>query len=211
MPGPVIVSAAVEGPVDEAVAERLIVHAGGVPGSIFGKRGKAALQKGIGGFNHAVGRAPWLVLVDLDRQHECAPPLVGEWVPDIAPHMCFRVAVRAVEAWLLADRETLAGFLRVAIDRIPRQPEVLPDPKQALVTLARRSRSRDVREDMVPREKSGRAIGPAYASRVIEYVHEKWRPDIAAGRAASLERAIACLEELIGRSRRDTVQGDSLP
>jgi hypothetical protein len=211
MPAPVIVSAAVEGIVDEAVVQRLIVHAGGVPGSVYGKRGKAALRTGIGGFNHAAGRAPWLVLVDLDRQYECAPPLVGDWVPGIAPHMCFRVAVRAVEAWLLADHEKLAGFLRIAVNRVPRQPEALCDPKQTLVELARRSRSRDIREDMVPRERSGRTIGPAYASRIIEYVQEEWRPDVAARRAASLERAIASLKELIGRTRRNTIQGNSLP
>lgn len=197
MPPPVYVSAAVEGLVDEAVVRRLIEHAGGVPGPVYGKNGKSALQKSIRGFNQAAQRQPWIVLVDLDREHECAPPLREEWVPVAAPHLCFRVAVRAIEAWLLADHETLARFLRIARDRIPREPESLPDPKRALVDLARASRLRAMREDVVPRTGSGRAVGPAYTSRFIEYVQSDWRPDAAAQRSESLGRAIACLNRLI--------------
>jgi hypothetical protein len=197
MPGPVIVSAAVEGLVDEAVVQRLIDHAGGVPGPVYGKNGKHALRRHVRGYNNAARRAPWFVIVDLNGEEECAPPLRQAWVPDAAPHLCFRVAVHAVEAWLLADRESMAGYLRIAAGRVPREPEGLEDPKRILVSLARASRLRDVREDMVPREGSGRSVGPAYTSRMMEYVRNAWRPAIAAGRAESLQRAIACLERLI--------------
>jgi hypothetical protein len=107
--------------------------------------------------------------------------------------MCFRVAVRAVEAWLLADRESLAGFLRVSPSRVPPDPESLDEPKQAMVNLARQSRSRAVQEDMVPRPGSGRSVGPAYASRLIEFAQSTWRPEIAATRSDSLRR---CCERL---------------
>jgi hypothetical protein len=201
MTGVVVVSAAVEGLVDQAVVQKLIVHAGGLPGPVYGKTGKPALRKHVAGYNSAARRAPWLVLVDLNGEHECAPPLRQAWVPNPAPHLCFRVAVRAVEAWLMADREGLARFLRIPAQRAPRQPETLPDPKKTLVDLARRSRLRDIREDMVPREGSGRAVGPAYTSRVTEYVGSEWRPDVAASHADRLRRAIDCLERLIEGSR----------
>jgi len=200
MSGSVIISAAVEGTVDEAVVRKIIIQAGGLPGTVYGKNGKPSLRQRINGYNNAARRAPWVVLVDLDREADCAPPLREAWLPEPAPDLCFRVAVREIEAWLMADAETLAKFLGVPRSRIPGRPEDSDQPKAAMVNLARRSRRRAVREDMVPREGSGRPVGPAYSSRLIEYVERRWRPDIAARHAESLRRAIDCLERLISRA-----------
>ncbi len=197
MPQPVVIRAAVEGSVDEAVVRKLIAHAGGQADSIYGKNGKSALQEKIQGYNNAARLAPWMVLVDLDSDAHCAPPLRQSWLPAPAPLLCFRVAVRQVEAWLMADREALARFLGVARSAIPQDPESLENAKVAMVNLARRSRRRAIREDMVPRAGSGRAVGPAYASRLSEYVHERWRPEVAAQHSDSLRRAIRCLERII--------------
>jgi len=193
----VVVSAAVEGIVDEAVVRKLIVQAGGRPGTVYGKSGKPHLRRQIQGYNNAARHSPWIVLVDLDRDAECAPPLCGQWVPDPAQHLCFRVAVREIEAWLMADAETLASFLSVARSRLAADPERLLEPKTEMVNLARHSRRREIREDMVPRERSGRQVGLAYAARLMEYVETRWRPEVAAQGAESLRRAIACLRQLI--------------
>ena len=190
------ISAAVEGDLDDAVVRRVIGHVGGKLGTVYGKNGDPFLKERIAGYNHAARHSPWLVLIDLDTDADCAPPLRTMWLPCPAPQMCFRVAVRAVEAWLIADAETLARFLRVAPGRVPQDPEGLPHPKEAIVNLARRSRRRAVRQDMVPHEGSGRAVGRAYTSRVIEYIQEDWRPDVAADHAESLQRAIRCLRRL---------------
>jgi len=195
-----VISAAVEGPVDEAVVRKLIVHVGGIAGTICGKNGKANLRQRIRGFNHAAHYSPWIVLVDLNSDAECAPPLCREWLPDLAPHLCFRVAVKEVEAWLMADIESMASFLSIARAKIPADPEDLLDPKTMMVNMARRSRRWAVRADMVPREGSGRPVGPAYTSRLIEFVQNRWRPDIAAERAASLHRAISCLRRLVAKT-----------
>jgi hypothetical protein len=111
--------------------------------------------------------------------------------------MCFRVAVRAVEAWLLADFEAMADFLGVASNKVPRDPERLAAPKEAMVNLARHSRRNAIREDLVPRAGSGRVVGPGYTSRLIEFASDHWRPAMAARRAESLRRAIACLKRLV--------------
>jgi len=118
-------------------------------------------------------------------------------VPDPAPYLCFRVAVREVEAWLMADAATLASFLGVVRNRIPPNPEQLDDPKTETVNLARRSQRRAIRKDMVPRAGSGRSVGPAYASRLIEYVRTSWRPEAASEQSQSLRRAIACLRQMM--------------
>ena len=193
MPNPVIISAAVEGMVDEAVVCRLIACVGGHPGPVYGKNGKPPLRQKITGYNNAGRHAPWIVLVDLNSDAQCAPMLRQNWLPTPAQRLCFRVAVRQVEAWLMADAGAMAAFLGVAKRQIPADPEAIPNAKAAMVNLARASRRREIRADMVPREGSGRTVGPAYASRMIEYAQTHWRPEVAAQRADSLRRAIECL------------------
>ena len=196
MPAPATISAAVEGVTDEAVVRTLITHVGAQVGTVYGRYGKSHLKARIAGYNNAARYAPWIVLVDLDQDAHCAPPLRADWIPAPAALLCFRVAVRAVEAWLLADAETLAAFLGVARGKVPRDPEGVDRPKAAMVNLARGSRRRDILVDMVPREGSGRSEGPAYASRLIEFVSSSWRPNIAAAQSDSLRRAITCLRRL---------------
>lgn len=186
--------AAVEGVTDEAVVQRLIDHAGGQVGRVYGKNGKVNLRRKIAGYNNAARHGPWFVLVDLDA--DCAPPLRDAWLPNPVPGLCFRVAVREVEAWLMADPETLASYLDAPRKRITGDPESLDDPKGAMVSLARRSRKPGVRRDMVPREGSGRPVGPAYPGRLIEYATTEWRPEIAARNSESLRRALRCLRRV---------------
>jgi len=183
--------------VDEAVLRRLVEHVGGQTGTVYGRKGKSYLRQRIGGFNQAARYSPWVVVVDLNAEADCAPALCAKWLPDPASSLCFRVAIREVEAWLLADGETLARFLGVARDFVPNDPESLVRPKEAMVRLGRRSRKRAIRKDMVPRRGSGRAVGPAYTSRLIEFASTEWRPAVAAARSDSLTRAIGCLQKLL--------------
>jgi len=198
----VYVSGAVEGLLDEAVLRRLISHMGGVPGPIYGKRGKTHLLRSLKGYNYAAQQAPWVVLVDLDQDAGCAPPFRSDALPIPAPGMCFRVVVREIEAWLFADRERLARFLAVRQALVPIEPERIKSPKDAMSQLARHSRRSDIREDMYPRPGSGRRVGPAYSSRLIQFVADRstgWRPEIAAQFSDSLARCLACLRMLAKR------------
>jgi hypothetical protein len=192
-----VVSGAVEGLADEAVLRRLIVEAGGEVGPIYGKAGKAHLLKQLGGYNRAAAVAPWVVLIDLDHDASCAPPFRTTCLAMPAGQMCLRVVVREIEAWLLADREHLAKYLGVSVALTPREPEGIADPKGVLVQLARRSRRRDIREDMVPRPGGGRQVGPAYSARLIEFVETRWRPGEAARHADSLRRCRERIQELL--------------
>jgi hypothetical protein len=137
---------------DEAILRRILEYAGLSLGTVHGRNGKQPLLHSMAGYNNAARFAPWIVLVDMDRDCDCAPPCVQQWLPSPSPNMCFRIAVRAVEAWLLADRERIARWLGVAVARVPENPDDLDDPKRELVNLARRSRRRDIARDLVPRE-----------------------------------------------------------
>lgn len=193
---PVYCSIAVEGDVDGKVAERLLEHVGARTAALYVTRGKDRLQAKLPGYNQAARFSPWLVLVDLNQKLDCAPLLRAAWLPSPAPHLCFRVAVRTLEAWLMADAQRLADFLGVPAGAVPRKPESELRPKETMVNLARRSRRREIREDMVPREGSGRPVGNAYSSRLVEFASGRWRPVVAARRSDSLRRCIRCVERL---------------
>lgn len=192
-----VISAGVEGILDEAVVKHLINRAGAELGRTYGRSGKAKLKSGIRGFNSAAIWSPWLVLVDLDKEAECAAELRREWLPEPSRFMCFRVAVREVESWLLADRENIGRHLSVSRDLVPSEPELLVDPKGEMVNLAGRSRRRAIREDMVPRQGSGRQTGPAYDAQLIEFVRNLWDLDAALGHSDSLSRAYDSLARLV--------------
>jgi len=195
-----VVSGAVEGIVDEAVFRRLVQTAGGDAGAIYGKGGKHPLIQSLPGYNNAARFAPWLVLIDLDHDADCAPPYRNFLLPAPSAQMCLRVAVREVESWLLADRERMADLLDVNPNWVPSEPDALDDPKQAVVNLARRSGDRGISRDLVPREGSGRVEGPAYASRLIEFASDHrygWRPSIAARSSESLNRCLRALRRLM--------------
>lgn len=90
------VSAVVEGDLDAAVVRRLAADAGLMIATIHVRGGKQNIRRRIDGYDMAARYSPFVVLVDLDREYGCAPDLVVDWLPNRQPHMCFRVAVRAV-------------------------------------------------------------------------------------------------------------------
>lgn len=185
---------------DEAVVRRLVIgECQGKLGDVLGKNGKDDLRRKITAYNTAARRSRWIVLIDLDSEADCAPPVRAQWIPVPSTGMCFRVAVRAVESWLFADQEAISKFLSISKTRVPSNADSIENPKQAMVGLARRSRRRDIREDMVPRPGSGRSVGPAYSSRMIEYVNASWRPQVAARSSDSLRRCLLRLQETFRR------------
>lgn len=192
-------TAAVEGETDAAVLKRVVAFAGGTLDYIFGLRGKGYLVQQLAAFNAAARHGKWIFLLDLDQDADCAPAyfeaLSGSM--DLAATLCLRIAVRKIESWILADPDTVASFLGVSANLIPRMPDALPDPKLKLVSLAGRSRRREVRLGIAPQPGSGRQVGPAYSSMLIEYVGSHWRPDIAAGNSDSLNRCIRSVRQLL--------------
>jgi len=214
VPAMAFVSGAVEGPVDEALFARLLRHVGGAAARVYGKKGKDFLRLHCSGYNQAAVHQPWVILVDLDQDYECAPLLYRAWLPQPAGGMCFCVAVRAVESWLLADRDRMASFLGLRVRAIPENPETSPDPKRLVVELARQSRRRDIRLDLVPRPESGRSVGPAYTSRLIGFISSAesgWRPEVAARSSCSLNKCLDRLSRLVAGQDRPAARPQPPP
>lgn len=159
-------------------------------GRTYPGHGNVRLKRNAGKYNQASKHFPFLLLTDLD-QVECPPQLVREWIPSpVHPNFLFCVAVREVESWLLADRSGLAAFLRISVKMIPEDVEGLPDPKQFLINLARHSKRRDIREEVVPRPNSTAKIGPAYNHRMREFVQHYWNLSDAYRLSPSLARMV---------------------
>ncbi len=202
----------VEGVTDEIVARRILKYVGLPCGPVYGKSGKNFLLKRLPNYNQAARFAPWLVLVDLDQDYDCAPDFVHAVLPHPARGTPFgqahgmqlRVAVRAIEAWLLADAEHLAAFLKAPRARIPPDPDAEPDPKNTLIALARRGKNRAICSDIVPRQGSGARVSPGYSGRIMEFVGgaaRPWRPEVAVQRSDSLRRCVEALRNLKRKSQ----------
>lgn len=184
---------------DETVLRRLVESIGAEMGYVNPVGGKQQLDRRLSGYNEAAKYSPWCVLRDFDTDAVCPAELIARLLPEPAPTMCFRIVVRAVEAWLMADRQRMATFLSVSRARIPMSPEDVHDPKEILLNLARRSNKTAVRDSMVPRPGSERSVGAGYTSLMIEYIRSRWRPEVAAESSESLRRCIVCLKNLAGR------------
>lgn len=205
MDAPVYVSGAVEGPSDEPVLRRIVEERGGTVYRVQVQNGKSNLRRALPGYNAAARRSAWLVLVDLDQDHPCAGALVSEWLPAPSPFIHLRVVVHQIEAWLLADAERFASFFGVRRSAIPVDPDSVVDAKATVVSLVSASRRAALRQDMTPREGSGRRVGPAYTSRLIDFASNPsagWRLDVAIEHSRSLSKCVMRLDELIARQRR---------
>jgi len=194
---PIPVSLAVEGDLDEQVLRQLLQQSGKpfTPGVCYGRRGKDHLRQNVSRFNHAARYTPFIILADLDNE-DCPPGLVNRWLPHGRnSNLILRIAVHEVEAWLMADREHLAEFLGIPVAKIPQQTDDCNEPKLLLVNLARHSRKRHIREDLVPMLGSTSKVGRNYTGQLIRFAISAWRVDDAARRySPSLDRAMNAVQ-----------------
>lgn len=136
---------------------------------------------------------PVLLLTDLDTD-PCRSAKIAGWLGRTPSHgFLFRSRVREVEAWLLADREAMAAFLRIKADTLPSSPESLPDPKAKPMELAQKA-PRKIRQGMTP--VGGATIGPESNEILSGFISENWSIDRAAKKAPSLARARQRIGEL---------------
>lgn len=201
-----VIDILVEGPLDEAVARRLIHHTGHQAGATFGKQGASYLRQKVAGFNvRASYGNPMLMLVDFaDTGLDCPPAVLPAWLPHRSPKLLLRVVVNEIESWLLADHLGIGGFLGLSGAVVPEDPERLADPKRALVNLVRRSRRRAAKA-LVPQPGISASVGPGYVSEMQAFVAERWNVDAARRRAASLDRCLLRLAELQPESAHPTL------
>ncbi len=189
---------ATEDALSEAVADRLVEEAN--PGLCvavrMGRKGNGFLKQKLFDLNETARSIPVLLLTDLDRI-ECPPTLIGNWWSGriLANGMIFRVVVREIEAWLLADREGFAKLSGAPVGKVPHMPELLDDPKSALLNLVARYGNRRLKDELLPAKGSHASVGFGYNQTLSQFVRKSWSVARAAENASSLERVRRRLRE----------------
>lgn len=192
-----VINYLVEGEIDEAAAIRIIRHVNQEIGAGFGKKGCSYIEQKIEKFNKTAQEIYYLSLVDfMDTNCECPPEVISTWLPHRNDLMIFRVVVREMESWLLADRKNIAKFLNISVEKVPLYPEIENDPKQKLVNLARGSRSSKVRAALVPEKNSTAQVGKLYTSEIKRFISDFWDIESARENSPSLDKCLIRLEEL---------------
>ena len=190
---------ATEDEVSEAVAERLVGQANrGLVVEVRMRRGgNDYLKRKMLELAKLARTFPVLLLTDLDRL-ACPSALIDRWrgkLP-IPEGLVFRIAVREVEAWLLADHRGFAELSGVPIRRLPDDPEMLLDPKEALLALVRRYGARRIKGTILPDRSSEAPVGTGYNAALAAFARDVWDPLRAVERSPSLARALQRLIEL---------------
>lgn len=197
-----LINVVVEGLVDRFAVERLAAAAGLDIGRVVVTNGKDSFNRRLPKYNAAARHSSWLAVRDSDRDGDDCPVTLRSVLLDgpQSPGLSLRLAVRTIEAWLLADAEMVVKHFSVPANKVPGDPEQLERPKHELVHSCRSSRRRDVRAAMVPPDGKG-GTGPDYTGFVGRYVREAWRPTVAAQHAPSLARALRELDVMVGTGR----------
>ena len=159
----------------------------------IGFKGNSYLKQKAFDLNQTA-RGPYdvFMLTDLDSPQNCPPQLVQSWIrAPLNSGFFLRVAVMEIESWIMADRSALAEFLSIPVNRIPSNTDNIPNPKERLVSLARRSNKRRLRDQLVPAPGATTArVGPEYNSRFSEFVQTHWDLERAAVASPSLKRTL---------------------
>ena len=187
---------AVEDDLSEAVLRRILEERPRryIIDAVYKRGGFGFIKKQCGAFNGLAAEKPVLLLTDLDK-HPCAPALMEDWLQTPRnPGFLFRVAVREVEAWLLADAASLGKYLAVRSKKPFPNPEGLDDPKRELLQFAERSTRRNIRENITRRDSNGvLQQGPAYNLELAGYVNAEWPLAVAILKCPSLGRMVKAL------------------
>jgi hypothetical protein len=171
--------------------------------AILGKCGFGYIKNRIDDFNKTTKSLAFLIIADLD-QYECPPQIIKEWLHHPKnPNLLFRIAVKEIESWLLADRINFAKYFAISHNLIPKDVELIDDPKNFLINLARKSPKRDIRESIAPKFHSTAKIGPNYNDCLSIFVQKKWQFYEAAKNSVSLMKTLNSLDNFKPSTERE--------
>ena len=194
-----IINISVEDVLSKSVAETMLKQSTRdfTLGVCYQRNGFGYLKKTVPGLNIAAQRNAYLVLTDLD-QNSCPLEIISKWLPQPKhSNLIFRIAVREIESWVLADREQFAKFLGISLDLIPPNVDKISDPKEFLINLARKSKKKELRDSIVPPAKSTAKVGRDYNGQLMSFVNNHWQARLALENSPSLARAMKSLDRFV--------------
>lgn len=192
------INLATEDELSETVALRLVSEL--LPefevGLRLRKGGNGYLRSSFTKFRKMSRREFVLLITDLDRV-DCAPTLLRSWTngEELPDRFVFRVCVREIESWILADRVGFARLIGVNRAIIPRNPDDLDDPKRSLLQIARRGHN-SIRQELLAVRGTVASQGLGYNRTLCAFAETDWSLDRARANSASLQRAVRSLAAL---------------
>lgn len=162
--------------------------------------GNGYIKKNIRSFNDAARYSPYIILTDLDDKN-CPKNLLDDWINfPVNPNFIFRIAVREIETWLIADKKNFSNFLGISMSLIPAgdidyHPE-LKDPKLFIFNkVNRNSRKNSLKRDLIPIDSTA-SIGPGYNTQMKRFIDDSWNIGEASLNSESLRRAIEAISRI---------------
>lgn len=158
--------------------------------------GNSRMKRNLRGYSQASAYTPFCIVTDLDNE-TCAPALITSWANKIQlnDNLIFRVAVREIETWVMADRNAFSKFSGIPLRRIPLDLETVTDPKATLFSLVENYGKKTIRQDLLPADATA-TVGPGYNLVLSEFVYKSWDPNRAQLNSNSLYRMIRHLSRL---------------
>ena len=159
------------------------------------KGGFGYLKSKLGTLCELSKRQPVVLLTDLDKM-DCPKKLLDNWFLGLKQPdgFIFRVVVREIESWVMADYIAFSKFFGISSAKLPFNPDSLPDPKAALLKIVEGSR-REIREAMIAKKGAIAIQGLGYNTLLCEFIRMEWSSTRALERSESLRRAYVRLQQ----------------
>lgn len=161
--------------------------------------GYGYLKSHIQEFSNLARNVPVFLMTDLDN-NECPPSLINNWSKGrrLPENLIFRVCVKEVESWLLADHDGIKSLLGPRIGKLNDDPDTLDDPKRELLKLANKA-PRRIKNELIAEEGAAASQGLGYNLVLSDFIEKTWDLDAACARSSSLNRAYTALTNLRAR------------
>lgn len=163
----------------------------------YTRGGYGYIKNNIKAFNNASKGSVYFILTDLDN-YSCPLELMDEWLglKNRRHNLLFRVAIKEVESWALADIIGFSDYFGVSERLVPRSPDTVSDPKKVLIDIVRKSKKKSFKQDILPVNENAK-VGPNYNARMIDFVNKKWSINSALKNSESLNRAYHALDRFV--------------
>jgi hypothetical protein len=195
------IAIATEDQLSEAIVLRLIDDLP-IPHRVqhrLGRKGNGYLKAKMSSWCSMAQHQVVVVLTDLDRA-SCLLEFRDGWLEAAPPkNLLFRIAVREVESWVLADHVALRKLIGKK-GLLPPAPDDLSDPKRTFLNLVTNA-SRQVKNDLLKTINGNLSAGIGYNAHLTMWVQSEWNPERAEQRSPSLAKARLRLHETVASFR----------
>lgn len=164
----------------------------------FPTSGFGFLKKNMKKFNKLAKHYVVTVITDLDNNKLDPIKFKQKWFSSTYNSgLIFELAIVEIESWILADYTSFSEYFSISLPPI-KETDNIDDPKQKLFELVKKSKSKDIRDAILPTK--GATIGPEYNITIVDYISKCWDLNRAKKNSSSLKHFNVCLNSFTDSS-----------